>query len=254
MALGMVGGALEVLLHTRKKVADPDPAPSDLDFGATEAENGGEKEVKGGEDTQDDDDEATAVEGSADSGDEKAEQKGDRFSWQDSQGVQFEVWNEENAGNEDHQPSSEASREMEQDASHDPAYEAHDGVSAVGYPQQPEPAYVGAHYDADHEDEQHYPSYQQEDVSAYAQGHEGQYGQPEASNYHQQHDGASESHNSHGHNTTEAHDEVQDLHGQRMTRFEPWLPQVDEEFEDVPLPEHGSQSETTHQQHPVNFI
>lgn len=244
MALGMIGGALEVLLHTRKKVADPDPAPSDLDFGSrsadTDAAEGGEKEVKEGEDS--DDDGATAVNGEGSTDGDENEKQGKqegRFSWQDEQGVQMEVWNE----------GDDASREMEQDVSQDHGLEAHDGMSAE-YPQQPEPAYARAQYEADHEDE-NYPHYQPEDLGAYAEGHEGHYGQPEESEYDQQ---QQDVHNGYQHEEMEAHDEVQDVHGQRMTRYEPWVPQMEDEFHEIPLPEHGSQSETTHQQHPAEYI
>lgn len=242
MALGMVGGALEVLLHTRKKVADPDPA--DLDFGPrgadAEAEEGGEKEVQEREDT--DDDGATAVEGegSANGGDDN-EKQGNRFSWQDEQGVQMEVWNE----NED-----DPSREMDRGASQGLEHGAHDDTSAE-YPQQPVPAYVGDQYEAGHEDGQYYPQYHHEDVGAYSEGHEEGHGESEY--HHQQHD-AGDVYNGHEHETVEPHEEVQDLHGQRMTRYEPWVPQMEDEFQEIPLPEHGSQSETTHQQHPAEYI
>lgn len=203
MAIGMCGGALEVLLHTRKKVADPDPAPSELDFGARGAGAEGEKEIKEGEEGEDtDDDGATAVEGSADGdGGDKNEKPDGRFSWQDEQGVQFEVWNEN------------AAHGAEKGGS-DPGHATHDGTS-TGYPQQPEQAYGGAQYEGGHQG-QHYPQYQHEAV--------------------------------------EAHDEVQDVHGQRMTRYEAWVPQMDENSHNGPLPAHGSQSETTHQQHPAEYI
>lgn len=244
MALGMLGGALEVLLHTRKKVADPDPAPSTLDFGGSgqsTADDGGEKAIQnGGEGEDSEDDGATAVNGEEGFTDgENEKMQGDRFSWQDEQGVQMEVWNE--------------GKGVEEDASsqdHD-TLEAPHGMLAAGYPQQPEPAYAGGpqhegdgYYEDD--DDAQYPPYQHQDLGApqstqvAAEGHEeGHYDQHEE-------EGMEEA----------AHDEdvVQDVHGQRMTRYEPWVPQMDDEFHEIALPEHGSQSETTHQQHPAEYI
>lgn len=170
MALGVVGGALEVLLHTRKKVADPDPAG-----------DGGEKAIREG----------------GDADDEADEKHGSRFSWQDAQGVQMEVWNEE-----------DASRAMSQDASQDLEHGAHpEDATYAEYPQQPQSAYFGEEY-------------HHEDVGG--NGYE--------------------------------HDEVQDVHGQRMTQYEPWIPQTEGDFQEIPLPGHGSQIETTYQHHHAEYI
>lgn len=238
MALGMIGGALEVLLHTRKKVADPDQEPSDLDFGSRGVDA---EDIKEGEEQDDaSDGDATAVEESTDGVDEKGKH-GARYSWQDSQGVQMEVWNDQ---------------EGDSDASHDREL-AEDNSTPDHLPQHPEPAYAGAQYGSDHEDEQYYPQYHHEEMSGYAEGHDGQSGNPEGAEYHQeQQDGTGDAHYGYGHEgAEEAHDEVQDFNGQRMTRYEPWIPHMEEDkFHEVPLPEHGSQSETTHQQHPVEYI
>lgn len=202
MALGVIGGALEVLLHTRKKVADPDSAG--LDFGPRagadlSAGDGGEKAIREGGDVDEDGAAAVDGEGSAQGsdGDEADEKHGSRFSWQDAQGVQMEVWNEE-----------DASREMSHDASQYLEHGAHpeDGTSAE-YLQQPQSAYFGEEY-------------HHEDVG------------------------------SNGYD----HDEVQDLHGQRMTQYEPCVPQTEDDFQVIPLPGHGSQSKTTHQQHHAEYI
>lgn len=249
MALGMVGGALEVLLHTRKKVADPDPG-ADLDFGPrgadADAADGGEKEVQQGADTDNDGSTTVEGEGSADGGDDHEEKQGNRFSWQDEQGVQMEVWN---------QNGDDPSHEMEQDASSRGLEHGAQDDTSAGYPQLPVPAFVGDHYEAGHEGGQYCRQYRHEDVSGYPEGHAEGY---EESEHHrqqqqQQHD-AGDVYNGHEHGDMEPHDEVQDLHGQRMTQYEPWVPQMEDEFQEIPLPEHGSQSETTHQQHPAEYI
>lgn len=212
MALGMVGGALEVLLHTRKKVADPDPA--ELDFGRSRDEGEGE-----GEGTDSD---MTAVEEEGSSVDGHDVEKGpskDRFSWQDEQGVQMEVWDE------DGPKMPQAPAHDDDDAAKEEEEDEEDEDAAQGYPRRPAQAYAGGA--GDDNDDEYYRHYQQ------------------------QHDGTAHEKEE----EEEEEDQGPGVRGQRMTQYEPWVPHMDDdEFQDVVLPAHGAQSETTHRQHPAEYI